>query len=233
MTDAFRIDRADAVAQVTLTRPEVRNALRPAEQHALAAALASLDSDEGVRLIVLTGTGTAAFSAGLNLKDRAAVLAELEGEGPSGLGAVLRVAQGIATPILGRVNGACVAGGMGLLAACSHAVAVDRAVFALPEVKVGLYPNVVMAGWAHRIAPGALDRMAETGDPIDAAQAQRMGLIDEIVADDDLDAAVRQAARRIMDGPPPAPRAIPGFDAALTAAEARTRAYHRSQIVDS
>ncbi|XDB00360.1 enoyl-CoA hydratase-related protein (plasmid) [Sulfitobacter sp. LCG007] len=231
MTAAFRIETEGVVARVTLSRPEVRNALRPGELHALAEALSRLGADSAVQLIVLTGEGTSAFCAGLDLKDRAAMLAELEGEGPTGLGAVLRAARSLRPPILGRVNGACVAGGLGLLSACFHSVAAGTAVFALPEVRVGLFPHVVLAGWRDRVSPGALDRMAASGDPANAEEARGLGLIDEVVAPEALDAAVRQAARRMLERPGVPPRPD-DFERRLREAEERTRAHHRSRIED-
>lgn len=233
MTDAFAIRRDGPVARVTLTRPAQRNALRPQELHDLADALACLGVDDAVRLIILTGEGDRAFCAGLNLKDRAAMTAELTGTGTTGLGTVMRVAREMETPILGRINGACVAGGMGLLSACRHAVAVDTASFALPEVNVGLYPHVVLAGWSDRLAPGTLDRMADTGQAIDADAARALGLVNEVAAPEDFEDAVQRAAQQILtDVQRFRPLDAAAMNTALTTAEARTRAHHAAQIVN-
>lgn len=227
MCGAFHIQVDGPVARVTLDRPAVRNAMRPQELHALADALARLGTDGRVRLIVLTGSGDRAFCSGLNLADRPAMEAELSGTGSTGLGAVVRVAHEISVPILGRINGACVAGGMGLLAACSAAVAVDSAIFALLEVKVGLYPHVVIAGWGGRIAPDDLRGMADSGAPVDAAAALRMGLVDVVVPRDRLDDQVQRVAQDMLTRGRrrrlPDPRSI---CLALNQAEARTRAHH-------
>lgn len=231
--DPFSIRQEGPVARVTLTRPELRNALRPKELHALADKLACLGVNEGIRLIILTGEGDRAFSAGLNLKDRDAMNAELTGTGSTGLGAVIRVAREMATPILGRVNGACVAGGMGLLSACRYAIASDAATFALPEVKVGLYPHVVLAGWEDRIDPGTLDDMAETGAPVDAMTARKLGLVDEVVAPSELDAAIQRVAQQILSGTFRLSQPdVSSISAALSAAEARTREHHAAQTVN-
>lgn len=227
MTAAFIERVVGPVLRIEIARPAVRNALCPADLHALAAAIARYDTVRGVEVIVLSGQGERAFSAGLDLKNHAAILAELEGDGPTGLGAVLRQARLCRTPIVGRINGACVAGGMGLLAACHFTVAVESAIFALPEVRHGLYPHVVLAGWQGRKAEGALTNMARTGKAIDAREALRIGLVDQLAPAGRLDETLDALLENILVGTIAA-RAPPLDEAMMATAEARTRA-HRFQ----
>ncbi|MGB2201369.1 MAG: enoyl-CoA hydratase/isomerase family protein, partial [Pseudooceanicola atlanticus] len=89
MSDPFLLDQTGPVARITIARPDLRNALTPAELHGLADILDRLDRDRNIRVVVLTGQGEKAFSAGLNLKAEAEIAAEMSGSGPTGLGAIL------------------------------------------------------------------------------------------------------------------------------------------------
>ncbi|ODT82431.1 MAG: hypothetical protein ABS76_07365 [Pelagibacterium sp. SCN 64-44] len=184
--------RQDGVATIFLDHPERANALDPAEFHALAELFAALASEGGLRAIVLTGRGERAFCAGLNLANGAAIRQDLSSSGPTGLGAALRAATRVGVPILGRINGACVAGGMGLLGSCDYAVASTGARFGLPEVTHGIYPGVAMAGLWRRGAPGVV-RLADTGALIDADAALDAGLVEEICPPMELDGRIAAA----------------------------------------
>lgn len=228
MTGSAYTERAvGPVVRIDIARPELRNALSPDDLHDLADRIARYDADPGIRVIVLSGQGTLAFSAGLDLKNRTAIAAEMAGQGPTGLGSVLRTARAAGTPVIGRINGACVAGGMGLLAACHAAVAADHAIFALPEIRHGLYPHVVLVSWAGRLAKGALDGMAKTGDPISAMEAKRIGLVETVVPPDQLDTEIDRIVQEYLKGM----RSIwpkPLSDETMCAAERRTR-FHATQ----
>ncbi|WP_273282188.1 enoyl-CoA hydratase/isomerase family protein [Pseudooceanicola atlanticus] len=238
MSDPFFLDQTGPVARITIARPERRNALTPAELHGLADILDRLDRDEDVRVVVLTGQGERAFCAGLNLKAEEEIAAEMSGSGPTGLGAVLRRAQSMSKPLIGRINGACVAGGVGLLSACDLALAGADAVFALPEVEVGLYPFVVIEGLRGRVSDGVLAGLAGTARKVTAAEAVTLGLIAQAVPRDELDAATEQVAQRtlqIPDGQASALRTayaphMKDFTARIDAAETRTRAYRQAKL---
>ena len=108
-------------------------------------------------------------------------------------------------PLVARVNGACMAGGMGLMAMCDLVVAAPHAQFGLPEVKVGLFPAQVLSVLHGLIGARALTELCVTGEPITAQQALALGLINR-VADDDLDAAVQALLDRFLDKSPAAIR---------------------------
>ena len=238
MSEPFLLDQTGPVARITIARPERRNALTPAELHELADILDRLERDEDVRVVVLTGQGERAFCAGLNLKAEAEIAAEMSGSSPTGLGAVLRRAQSMSKPLIGRINGACVAGGVGLLSACDLALASADAVFALPEVEVGLYPFVVIEGLRGRVPDGVLAGLAGTARKVTAAEAVTSGLIAEAVPRDELDAATEQVVQRtlqIPDGQASALRTayashMKDFTARIDAAETRTRAYRQAKL---
>ena len=242
MTAALNITMSAQVAWIEIARPEVRNALTPGELHELAATLGRLDADPGIRAVVLTGQGHKAFSAGLNLRAEAEIATEMQCAGPTGLGAVLRRARAMRTPLVGRINGACVAGGVGLAAACDVVIAQEDAVFGLPELNVGLYPFVVLAALRDRVPAGVLAGLAATTRRIGAEEARSLGLVADVVPMDRLDDAVRRMTDRIRSLPSGQADALrfafdPGvasdFHARMAEAEARTRAFRAQKIANS
>ncbi|MGF9762051.1 enoyl-CoA hydratase/isomerase family protein [Microvirga sp. 0TCS3.31] len=223
------LDKRDGIATITLSHPERANALDPAEFHALAGMLISLASDIDCRAVVLTGQGDRAFCAGLNLGNEEGVRHDLSSPGPTGLGAALRAAAALPVPIVGRINGACVAGGMGLLGVCDYAIASTTACFGLPEIRHGLYPFVALAGLHGRGSAAVLRRLAGSGVLIDAGAAADAGIIDSMCAPQDLDSAVNRnlvmmlanelpdrMLRRLAEG-------LKAIEARLVSAEARAR----------
>jgi enoyl-CoA hydratase/carnithine racemase len=189
----------DLVATVTIERPEVRNAMDPATLDELAAAWARAESDDGVRAVILTGAGTAAFSAGADLK------ADWSGAQPAH--DAFFPERVLRKPLIAAVRGFCLAGGCELLLACDVRIASADATFGLPEPSRGLFPaggSAVRAprrlGWANAM------HLLLTAERIDANAALRIGLINEI-ADDPL-ARAREIAARIARNSPASVRAI-------------------------
>lgn len=199
-SDALLLRRQGPVATITLNHPERANALDPGEFHALAALLQSVGADPDVKVVVLTGQGERAFCAGLNLADRDAIRADITSAGPTGLGAVLRVAFGLEVPLIARLNGSCVAGGMGLLGACDYAISVPTARYGLPEIHHGMIPHVALAGLRGRARDEFLDECARTGDLIDARTALTAGLIDELCERQEQDAALDMFLAAVLAG---------------------------------
>ena len=107
-------------------------------------------------------------------------------------------------PLVAAVNGACLAGGMGLLAMCDMIVAHNSAIFGLPEVKVGVFPAQVLAVLQHRIPMSILNELCITGEPVTAQRAYEFGLVNHLT--DDLDAKVQWLIARIIDKSPAAIR---------------------------
>jgi enoyl-CoA hydratase/carnithine racemase len=120
------------------------------------------------------------------------------------LAQVLRSARMSMVPLIARVNGACMAGGMGLLAMCDLAVASRHAVFGLPEVKVGLFPAQVLSALQHLIPRRKLAELCLTGEPLTSAQALEMGLVNYV--DDDVDVRLQWLLDRLLDKSPAAIR---------------------------
>ncbi len=177
-------------AVLTIDDPERRNPISADVIRDMLDAVRRLGDDPAVRVAVVTGAGDRAFSAGGDLAG-GFFDAPLEGHGDRGaLADLFRTFRRCPKPIVARVNGHALAGGFGLAAACDIVIAVDRATFGTPEVNVGLWPMMISAV-LQRLMPAraALDLML-TGRRIDAAEAQRLGVVSQVVPAEELDAAV-------------------------------------------
>jgi enoyl-CoA hydratase/carnithine racemase len=202
MTTVLKAIRQDARLVLTIDRPERRNALNGDVIASLQQALDGARADRAIRAIVLTGAGDEAFCAGADLSadpfafDYATPIIPYAN--------LLRTARALDVPLVARVNGACMAGGMGLLAMCDLAIAARHATFGLPEAKVGVFPMQVLALLQEQLPQRCLAQLCLTGDPIDAARAREIGLVNEVA--DDLDAAVERLLARLTANSPTALR---------------------------
>jgi len=180
------------IARVWLARPERRNALHPPLLQELGAVLRTLDADPAVHVIVLGGRGKA-FCAGADLQGMAAAVnydraRNLEDAG--GIARLLQQIDAMATPLIGRVHGACYAGAAGLVAACDIAVAADDARFCFSEVKIGLVPATIAPYVLRAMGYRAALQHMLTAEVFDAATALRGGLVSEVVVASQLDARI-------------------------------------------
>lgn len=197
------VERRGPVLWLTIQREERRNAMSRAVLGGLAEALARAQDDRGLRAIVLTGAGDKAFCAGADLQaDKTFVTDYSEPYGQ--FANVVRLAQASTVPLVARVNGACMAGGMGLMGMCDLAVAARHAVFGLPEVKVGVFPAQVLTVLQHLVPRRQLRELCLTGETITAEQALAMGLVNHVA--DDLDAKLDWLLARLLDKSPAAIR---------------------------
>lgn len=191
------------VATLTINRPERRNAINEGVIAGLGVGLARAADDADVRVVVLTGAGEKAFCAGADLGN---AISPQTSRTSHPFADLLRVARSCPVPLVARVNGACMAGGMGLLAICDMAVAADHAVFGLPEVKVGLFPMQVLAVLMPLISARDLAELCFTGEPVDALAAERMRLVNYTVPAAHLDEKTAWLTARIADKSPTALR---------------------------
>lgn len=190
------------VLWLTIRREARANTLTPALVQSLEAALQDAERSRP-RAVVLTGAGTQAFCAGADLRDGAATAPD-PSEPYAGLAGLLRTARQLTVPLVARVNGSCMAGGMGLLAICDLAAAARHARFGLPEVRVGLLPAQVLAVLAPQLGTRALNALCLLGEPIDADAARAIGLVDRV--DDDVDAALDALLAPLLRASPQAVR---------------------------
>jgi enoyl-CoA hydratase/carnithine racemase len=154
---------------------------------------------------VLTGAGTRAFCAGADLQSGQSFRFDYS-QPHQGLADLLREARRCTVPLIARVNGACMAGGMGLLAMCDLAVASRTATFGLPEVKVGVFPAQVLAALQNLLPRRVLNELCLTGETIDAERALSIGLVNHLADADALDATLGALLARLLDKSPSAIR---------------------------
>jgi enoyl-CoA hydratase/carnithine racemase len=191
---------------ITINRPEKRNAINADVVTGIAKGYRTAHDDAEVRVIVLTGAGDKAFCAGADLVNTGAAFAVDFAKPNVDYADLLRLAQNATKPCIARVNGVCMAGGMGLLCMTDMAVAAENAIFGLPEVKVGVFPMQVMS-LLQDIAPRRLiNEWALTGEPFDARTAQAAGLLNHVVPAAELDAKLDWLIGRITDKSPTAIR---------------------------
>lgn len=196
-------DQRGPVLWLTINREDRRNAMNHGVLAGLGEALDRAQGQRELRAIVITGTGSKAFCAGADLQNAQAFTTDYS-EPRGHLAEVLRKAKASHVPLIARVNGACMAGGMGLLAMCDLAVAARHAVFGLPEVKVGVFPAQVLSVLQHLIPRRQLAELCLTGEPLTSAQALAYGLVNYV--DDDVDARLDWLLARLLDKSPAAIR---------------------------
>lgn len=195
------VSRISHVAILTLNRPDRRNAVDRAMRKALRRELRRADRDDDVRVVVLTGAGTA-FCAGVDLPEAlSGPPPHTEGVNPA------QVLRAITKPVIAAVNGQCYTGGYELAVNCSFIIASERAEFADTHAQIGL-----LNGWGgsamlpRMIGLPAAIQFILGGEPIDGAEAARIGLANEVVAHDELMDRTLEIAHRIADGHPAAIR---------------------------
>lgn len=197
MSEEVLTSEEDGILVVTINRPDAKNAMTKAAAEGIAAAMDRLDSDDNLRVGILTGAG-GTFCSGMDLKGF------LRGESPSvegrGFGGVVQ--QPPEKPLIAAVEGYALAGGLELMIACDLVVASSGAKFGIPEVKRGL---VAAAGGVMMLPDQIPERIAMelalTGDFIDAPRAYELGLINRVTDGDALAGAKELAARIVANGP--------------------------------
>jgi methylglutaconyl-CoA hydratase len=208
MTDntSVLLDKRGNAFWITINRPDKRNAINADVVAGIAKGYRAAHDDAEVRIIVLTGAGDKAFCAGADLVNTGAAFAFDFAKPNVDYADLLRLAQNATKPSIARVNGVCMAGGMGLLCMTDMAVAVETAIFGLPEVKVGVFPMQVMS-LLQDLAPRRLiNEWALTGEPFDARAALAAGLVNHVVPAAELDAKLDWLIGRIVDKSPTAIR---------------------------
>jgi enoyl-CoA hydratase/carnithine racemase len=189
---------ADGVAWLTLNRPSARNALSLGLMEALVAELAAIDADPSVKVVVIGGAGPA-FCAGHDLRelrsnpDRATYQATFQLCSQL-MTSIVRLPK----PVIARVHGVATAAGCQLVATCDLAIAAETARFATPGVNIGLFCSTPMVALTRAVGRKAAMEMLLTGELIDASRAHALGLVNRVVPEAELDAAVPALAGQIV-----------------------------------
>lgn len=198
------VSRAERVATVTLNRPEVRNAFNETTIAEIMQVFRELGADNDIRAVVLAANGPA-FCAGADLnwmKKMAGYTHEENHADAVQLAEMLRTIYLCPKPIVARIQGDCYAGGMGLVAVCDIAVAVDATNFCLSEVKLGLIPATISPYVIKSMGENAARRYFLTAERFSAQEAHRIGFVHQVVAADALDAAVADIVKALVSNGP-------------------------------
>lgn len=200
-TELLEVERAGGVVTLCLNRPAQRNALSRALMQELTSALTALGEDAEVRVVVLAGRGPA-FSAGHDLSELVGMEFEEYREVFELCGGVMNEIHELPQPVIARVHGTATAAGCQLVAACDLVVASSEARFATPGVKIGLFCTTPMVEVTRTIGRKRALEMLLTGTPIDADTAAAWGLVNRVVAPDELESATDELAQRIAAASP-------------------------------
>ena len=198
MSELVLTEVNDGVATLTLNRPGARNALSPELIAALDAAVAQVEADSSVRVMVLAGSGKA-FCAGMDLKGVVSDAARMGGM-LRGLSLVMRRIRRLELPTIARVQGAAVGGGCGLMVMTDFAVTHPEAKVGYPEVDLGVCPAVVAPWLVRKIGAGRARAMLLAGGTMSGTQGHQMGLASHLVERDALENAVFELSDTLKRG---------------------------------
>jgi enoyl-CoA hydratase len=202
--NAVLLEKHDRIATVTVNRPDKLNALNAEVRVGIAMALEQLRQDDEVRVAIMTGAGDKAFIAGADIGEFEG-LSGVEGYHYIQTGDVYSAVERFPKPLIAMINGFCLGGGCEVALACDIRIAGEGAKFGQPEINLGLIPG---GGGTQRlprlIGQGRAMRLIYTGDIIDAAAAEKIGLVDEVVPQAELKDRVMALAGVIAQKSPAA-----------------------------
>ena len=200
----YEKDKEKGIVKLTINRPEVRNALNAATRQEIRTAIGEIEKDEDVRVVIITGAGEKAFISGADItafKDATPIMME---ESASILGQQLfSDIENLSVPVIAMINGFCLGGGLELAMCCDIRIASENAKFGQPEINIGIFPG---AGGTQRlprlIGWGKAKELIYTGKIIDAAEAEKLGVVDKVVPLERLEEEVEQLAATIASKSP-------------------------------
>ena len=207
MSEWVKSRTRDHVMRVTIDRPDLHNAFDEAVIEGLRAAFAAAGDDPEAGVVVLESRGRS-FCAGADVRWMKRMIGYSFEENVAdtlAMAVMLETIRDCPKPVIARVHGAAFGGGVGLIAACDVAVSVAGAVFCLSEVRLGICPAVISPFVLGKVAAGPARRYALTAERFDAAEAHRIGLVDEVVEDEQrLDERIGEIIRAILGNGPEA-----------------------------
>ncbi|PLS83472.1 MAG: enoyl-CoA hydratase [Chloroflexi bacterium] len=234
--DFVQLTQHGPVVTVTLNRPQLHNAFSAEMIVELSTAFAELAHDPAVRVVVLTGAGPS-FCAGADLGWMRDTLNLTHAENIADaerLAAMYEALNTLPQPVVGRINGAAVGGGVGLAACCDIVVAVEGAKFGFSEVKLGLVPAVIARYVVPKIGVSHARALFVSGRRFDAAHAQRIGLVHDVVPEAKLDGVVRLVIDDLLtSGPASIAQAKELVQAVATLPPAEVQGYTVAAIADA
>jgi enoyl-CoA hydratase len=196
-------EKSEGIATITINRPEKLNALNQETIQEISSTLDDAEKDENIRVVVITGAGDRAFSAGADIN-------EMKGKTPIDLRRscqrtkeMMNKVEDLEKPVIAAINGYALGGGLELAMACDLRIASEKARLGQPEINIGLIP-----GWGGTqrlprfVGKAIAKEMIFTGKMIDAKTAERLGLVNAVVPADQLKAAVKKLAEELSSKPP-------------------------------
>ncbi|MGH9432105.1 MAG: enoyl-CoA hydratase/isomerase family protein [Terriglobia bacterium] len=196
-------EKRDGIAYVTINRPEKLNALNQKVMEELKVCFESIQADAGMRAVILRGAGEKAFVAGADVGELAVQIPE-GGKEKSAFGQrVLDLIENLGKPVIAAVNGYALGGGCELAMACTLRIAAENARFGQPEVKLGIMPGYAGTQRLSRlVGKGRAMELILSGEPVQAQEAYRIGLVNQVTPANQLIAAAETLARKIMANAP-------------------------------
>ena len=201
MSELVHYEVAAGVGRITLDSPHNRNALSRQLTAELAEGMDAALNDERVRVVLLTATGTV-FCSGADLKEQREANQAGGSTGPTALAPILEAIWEAPKPVVGRINGAARAGGMGLVAACDIAVGVEETTFAVNEVRIGVIPAIISVVLLRKLTMPVAMELFLTGEAFDGRRAAAIGLLNQAVPAAELDAATERYLAMLRMGAP-------------------------------
>jgi enoyl-CoA hydratase/carnithine racemase len=194
---------AGGVATVTINRPDRRNSISWAVVEGMRQRVAEAKVDRAVRVVVITGAGDRAFSAGADLSGMAAGASYLDlHQGRGQMAALFLDLWALGKPTIARVRGYALAGGFGLALACDFVICSTDSQFGTPEIDVGLWPYMITVPLMRSMPPKKALELMMTGRRVLPDEAERVGFVNRVVRADQLDAAVAELAGALTSKPP-------------------------------
>ena len=206
LSDTILRDDRGGVTWLSVNRPNKLNVLNSALMTELTQTLRDLANDRDLRAVVITGAGDRSFVGGADIGEMAALDPTSARAFITRLHGVMAAIRDLPVPVIARINGYCLGGGMELAAACDFRIAADNAKFGMPEVRVGL-PSVIEAVLLpHLVGWGRTRWLLMTGEMIDAATAHQWGFVEFLTKPEDLDAVLDRSVQAIVESGPHAIR---------------------------
>ena len=202
----IKYEPGDEVTRITFCRPEVHNAFNDDVIYEMTDVFKSMEKDNPPRMVILSGEGKS-FCAGADLNWMKRVINQSFEENlkeSQALAELFAAIYNFGSPVIGRINGAAIGGGVGFVAACDIAIAAESAIFSFSEVKIGLVPACIGPYVVKKIGEGKARQFFITGERLKAEKAFEIGLLSAIVKDDELDNAVNNLVNMIMSSGPEA-----------------------------
>lgn len=196
------LDIEDGIATLTIDRPEAMNALNSQTREELTEAVKRVDSDDDARVLVITGSGDRAFSAGQDINESREFEGDAVAEWVEEFDRLYEKILGIDVPVIARINGDAIGSALQVALLCDIRIASEEARIGMNEINIGI--PCILGAWLIENVAGydAAAKLTLTGDPISAHEGEELGLIGSVVPDDELDDTVNELATTLASKPP-------------------------------